>query len=235
MQDTDADIDYELIEHTANILLLYVFDLLLENFADDNEKSKALRQASEDAFRLFLILPRRDTGISDGMFVLRTCVLAILGDMSDTAVRWLGKIDWPNLPLESSDWRERTWATVLDAWLRLVRKDEGSDLDAVLQNIDHLRKSQMKYEALYLENSEPKYASGAALELIGLYHLTRAAEILATYITDGNVDGDYQIHQLLDTQFDRVMSVCEYARLIELEAMCRLLSVCAHQMTENSI
>ena len=235
LQDIELDVDYELIEHTADLLLLYVYDLLLEDFTDDNEKTKALRQASADAFRLLRILPRRNTGTSDGMFVLRTCVLAVLGDMGEAATCWLRKIDWPNLPLDSPDWRERTWATVLDTWLRLIRKDGWSDRDAVLQKIDNLRKSQMEYESLYLKDSEPKHASAAALELIGLYHLARAAEMFATFMTDGNVDGDYQVRQLLESQFDQVESVCNHAQLIELEAMGRLLSACARQMIENSI
>ena len=235
LQDTDGDIDYDLIERTAYLLEFFVHDLLLENLADDNEKTKALRLASADAFRLLRILPRLKTGTSDGMFVLRTCVLAVLGDMGGGATRWLRKIDWPKLPLDSPDWRERTWATVLDTWLRLIRKDGWSDRDAVLQKINHLRESQIEYEAQYLKDSEPEHASAAALELIGLYHLTRAAEMFATYITDGNIDGNHQIHQLLDTQFDQVMSACKYAQLIELEAMGRLLSACAHQMTENSV
>ena len=92
LQDTDGNIDYDLIEQTANLLELFVHDLLLENLADDNEKTKALRLASADAFRLLQILPRLNTGTSDGMFVLRTCVFAVLGDMGGGATRWLRKI-----------------------------------------------------------------------------------------------------------------------------------------------
>ena len=70
------------------------------------------------------------------------------------------------------------------------------------------------------------------MELIGLYHMGRAAEIFATFLTDDNVDGNYQVHQLLETQFDQVLSVCNHAQLIVLEAMGRLLSACAYKMTE---
>ena len=235
LQATETDIDYKLIERTANLLELLVHDLLLENLADDHEKAKALRQASADAFRLLRILPRPDSGFKDGYFLLRTSALAVLGDMEGSATRWLRTIEWPNLPLDSSDWRERTWATVLDIWLRLIRKNDWADQDTVLEKIDLLRNSQIEYEDQYLKDSENEYTPAAALELIGLYHLTGAAEIFVTFTKNGNVDGDFQVRQLLEEQFDRVNSVCKHAQLIELELMSRLLSACACQMTENSI
>lgn len=49
-------------------------------------------------------------------------------------------------------------------------------------------------------------AKAAALELMALYHLAKAAEILALYVTDGVVEGSYQIHNLLDMHFDRAAS-----------------------------
>ena len=235
LQATETDIDYKLIERTANLLELLVHDLLFENLADDYEKAKTLRQASADAFRLLRILPRPDTGFKDGYFLLRTSALAVLGDMEGSATRWLRTIDWPNLPLDSSDWRERTWATVLDIWLRLICKNGWADQDTVLEKIDLLRSSQIEYEDRYLKDSENEYSPAAALELIGLYHLIGAAEIFVAFTKNGNVDGNFQVRQLLEVQFDRVISVCKHAQLIELELMSRLLSACACQMTENSV
>ncbi len=73
------------------------------------------------------------------------------------------------------------------------------------------------------------------MELIGLYHLAKAAEVFAYYMTDGVVEGKYQIHQLLDTHFDRVLAVCKHAQMVELEPLSRLLAASASQMAENSI
>ena len=71
--------------------------------------------------------------------------------------------------------------------------------------------------------------------MIGLYHLAKAAEIFAHYMTDGVVDGKYQIQELLDTHFDRVLAVCRQTRMIQLEPLAILLSASASQMAENSI
>ncbi len=54
-------------------------------------------------------------------------------------------------------------------------------------------------------------------------------------ITDGVVDGNFQILQLLETHFDRALAVCEHARMIDFEPMTRLLNAAAAQMVENSI
>ncbi len=78
-------------------------------------------------------------------------------------------------------------------------------------------------------------AKATALELIGLYHLAKVAEILAHYITDGVVDGEYQIQELLETRFDRVLAICEETQMIQLEPLTRLLAASAAQMAENSI
>ena len=227
--------DAELIRRTAEALEMVVLDLVLENIVDDEEKQKELKLSGADAFRLLRALPRPDDFMDAGIFLLRAGTLAVLGDKGSDAARWLREESWPELPLESSDWSERTWATILDIWLRLIRKDGWSDRDAVLEHISRLRDSQASFEGDYLEGQEPAHAKASALELIGLYHLAKAAEVFALYMTDGVVDGKYQIHQLLETQFDRVLAVCKQAQMVELEPLSRLLAASASQMADNSI
>jgi superfamily II DNA/RNA helicase len=73
------------------------------------------------------------------------------------------------------------------------------------------------------------------LELIGLYHLAKAAEILAYFITSGEVEGNRQVQHLLDAQFDRALIVCKSAQVIKFESIARLLVFAAKQMVNNSI
>jgi len=231
-----TDVDFELIRRTAEALELATIDLLLERFEENENKSNALKQSAADAFRLYRILPRSDSPIADGIHLLRMSALALLGDMGADVARLLREIDWPQLPVKSSDWHDRTWAVILEVWLRLIRKQGWTDRDAVLESIAALRSAQQEFEEQYLMRENGGIAAKAtALELIGLYHLAKAAEIFAYFITDGVVDGNYQIHQLLDTHFDRVLVVCNATQLLELESLTRLLSACASQMVENSI
>lgn len=230
-----SELDVELLSRSAEALEMVVLDLVFEDITDDEEKQNELKRTAADAFRLLRVLPRPTDPLDAGKFLLRAGTLAVLGDRGFDAARWLREQPWSDLPVDSEDWSKRTWATVLDIWLRLIRKDGWSDRDAILERISSLRDAQSDFEKDYLDGLEPAYAKATALELIGLYHLAKAAEIFAYYMTDGVVEGNYQIHQLLDTHFDRVMAVCEHAQMVDLEPMSRLLAACASQMADNSI
>jgi len=237
----------EFIRRTAEALELVVLDLLRES----EKKLNELRRCAFDAFRLFRVLPLPEDSLKAAMFMLRASSLAVLGDRGTDAARWLRESEWPELPLNSTNWRDRTWATILDIWLRLIRmiaiylscdiaglpeREKGwKDCDLILKRVASLRDSQKEFEQKYLHEQEPAHAKHAAMELIALYHLAKAAELLALYITDGVVDGKYQIHHLLEIHFDRVLAVCKHVRVLELEPMSRLLFACALQMADNSI
>jgi hypothetical protein len=114
---------------------MIVLDIGMEDISDDEQKSKELKLCAADAFRLFRVLPQPTDALDAGMFLLRAGALAVLGDKGSDMARWLKETPWPDLPLESEDWNKRTWATVIDIWLRLIRKDGWSDRDAVLERI----------------------------------------------------------------------------------------------------
>ena len=229
------NVDYELMQKTAVFLEIAVLDLVSDELEEDGENQRELRLIAADAFRLLRALPRPDDGLEAGIFLLRAGALAVLGDKGVDAARWLKENNWPELPVESQDWSERTWATVVDVWLRLIRKNGWNDRDLVLERISSLREVQSIFEKEHLQSLKISNAKATALELIGLYHLAKAAEIFAHYMTDGVVDGKYQIQELLDTHFDRVLAVCRQARMIQLEPLAILLSASASQMAENSI
>ncbi len=222
------------IRRIGEALEMVALDLILEG-THDGEALETLQSCSADAFRLFRVLPHKQDPIEASLFLLRASALAVLGEMGADAGRLLRESPWPELPVDSEDWGQRTWATVIDIWLRLIRKRGWEDRDAILVRIAELRKAQEQFESLYLEHQDPGNAKSSALELVGLYHLTKAAEIFAIYMTDGVVEGNYQIHQLLDTQFDRVFAVCEHAGTLELDPLSRLLAACSSKMVENSI
>ena len=235
----DVELDLELIGSVAIALELASLDLILERFEENEEKEKLLRVAASDAFQLFRTHFDSEIPLDQGKTLLRASCLAVLGDRGPDAARWLRTIEdteqWPDLPIDSEVWGERTWATLIDVWLRLIRKRGWDDCDLVLARIANLRSSQMEFEKQYLDGVPPQSAKATALELIGLYHLARAAKILAHFVTEGVVEGNHQVQLLLDTQFDRVQAVCETTRLIELEHTTRLLAAASAQLVNNSI
>jgi len=229
------DEDTHLIARAAEALELVVLDLLFAVDKDGEQAQRDLRLCAADAFRLLRALPRPTDPLEAAAFLLRAGALAVLGDKGADAARWLSEEPWPELAPDAGDWRAQTWSTILDVWLRLIRKQGWTDRDAVLEGVARLRDAQAEFEQQYLEGQDPATAKAAALELIGLYHLAKAAEILALYITDGVVDGKYQIQQLLETHFDRILTICQHAQMLDLEPLSRLLAASAVQIAENSI
>lgn len=234
-----TNLDEEALLETAAALEIAVLDLEVERLADDPERRALSRQAAGDAFRLLRMLPMPSEAKAAGTHLLRASVLAVLGDRGADAARWLRTLDetqqWPALQLDSTDWGERCQATLTDIWLRLVRKKGWDDRDAVLERVAALRNAQQEFEREYLHAFEPLQAKRAALELIAIYHLVKAADVLAHYITDGVVDGSHQIQPVLDSHFDRAIEACDTAQLIELGPLTRLLARAAAQMADNAL
>lgn len=233
------DFDGEVLRESAAALEIAVLDLEVGRLDDDPEQRELSRQAAGDAFRLLRMLPLPINPMDAGTHLLRASVLAVLGDRGADAARWLRSLDesqqWPDLPLDTSDWGERCRAALTDVWLRLVRKKGWSDRDAVLERVAALRSTQQTFEREYLHTFEPIEAKRSALELIAIYHLAKAADVLAHYITDGVVDGSHQIQPVLDSHFDRAIEACDTAQLIELGPLTRLLARAAQQMAENAL
>lgn len=233
------DFDAEAIQEIAAALEVAVLDFEMDRLSEDRDREATMRSAAADAFHVLRILPVPENALEAGTHLLRASTLAVLGDRGADAARWLRALDtdggWPAFAIESHDWGQRCRATITDVWLRLVRKKGWTDRDAVLERVATLRDSQLEFERDYLQALDPLSAKRSALELIAIYHISKAADVLAQFITDGVVGGNHQVQQLLDSHFDRAIAACETARLGELEPMTRLLARAAAQMVENSI
>ena len=233
------EFDAEAIQEIAAALEIAVLDLEVDRLSEDRDREATMRSAAADAFHVLRTLPVPENAMEAGTHLLRASTLAVLGDRGADAARWLRALDtdggWPAFAIESHDWGQRCRATITDVWLRLVRKKGWTDRDAVLERVVALRDSQQEFERDYLQALDPFPAKRSALELIAIYHISKAADVLAHFITDGVVDGNHQVQQLLDSHFDRAIAACETARLVELEPMTRLLARAAAQMVENSI
>ncbi|MBV6501768.1 MAG: hypothetical protein CJBNEKGG_04286 [Prosthecobacter sp.] len=233
------DFDGDALQETAAALEVAVLDLEVDRLSEDRDREATMRGAAADAFHVLRVLPLPVEPMEAGVHLLRASTLAVLGDRGADGARWLRALDaegrWPAFAIESRDWGQRCRATITDVWLRLVRKKGWTDRDAVLERVAALRDSQQEFERDYLQALDPLSAKRSALELIAIYHISKAADVLAHFITDGVVDGNHQVHQILDSHFDRAIAACETARLVELEPMTRLLARAAAQLVENSI
>ncbi|MBI5709555.1 MAG: DEAD/DEAH box helicase [Candidatus Eisenbacteria bacterium] len=226
----DGGIEDPELRAVANALELQVYDLL-----GDEGRRDALRSASAHAFQIARVIELPDDSVERGAWLLRLGCLAVLGDRGADIRRWLIETDIPDLPVESAEWGERVWAGILDVWLRLLRKHGWADLEAVQGRVVALRGAQASYEPGFLSAAEVAGTAAPAWRLVAQYHLAKAAEILAVFVTQGESEGHYDIRQQLEAQFDRALGACARGRLIELESLARLLARTARTLVENSI
>lgn len=229
----------ENIQRVAAVLEFAVVELAPERLNPDSQQSTLRTKAAADAFRLLRMLPLPHDPVAAASHLLRASSLAVIGDRSPDAARWLRSLDkqgaWPTPTIHSSDWGARCRATIIETWLRLIRKKGWEDRDAVLEQIAALREHQAEFERDYLASVDPLNAKRFAIELIALYHLAKAADILAHFMTDGVVDGNYRVEHLLDTHFERALIAIDTGSLVELHTFTRLLEQAATQMVRNSL
>ena len=224
-----GSLDDNHLRFVANALELRVTVLL-----DDGDPD-ALRAAAAEAFQIARVLPHEGSPAEAAQSLVRMACLGVLGDRGADVKRLLVAKGQPALPLDPDDWGQRVWATILDVWLRLIRKRGWDDLDAVQARVAELRASQGDYEPRFLREAEQRQDAGPAWELITTYHLAKAAEILGKYLSQGVVDGRYDVRQQLEAQFDRAVAAAVSGRLMEREAFVRLLAPTARTLVDNSI
>lgn len=227
--DRVDELDDDHLRFIAGALELGVFDLL------DSENTDELRIAAARAFQIARVIPREGSPLEVAQELVRFGCIGVLGERGADVKRILVEEELPELPVDSHDWGERVWATILDIWLRLLRKDGWSDLDAVHDRIASLRAEQTKYEPEFLRAAEERQDVRPAWELMLAYHLAKAAEILGTYQSQGSSDGHFDILEQLEAQFDRAIAAASRGQLMERETFARLLSRTAQILVANSI
>ena len=228
------NVDTSTLSNVFFALELTVLDLILDKFEEDDDKLKLMRYCAADAFRIISILPLPENTMHSFYQLLKMSSLAVLGDQRADASRILKQIEWPDLNLCSENWRNYTWTIVMDAWLRLFCEKNAENIEIVLRRISELRLRQKQYEKAYFDSVDAAHAKSEALELIGLYHLAKAAEILALFIVNGDVDKGFQTRQLLETHFDKVLDVCKHGWMNDLETITRLLYASSLQIVNKT-
>lgn len=227
--DGGAPLSNERMQFVANALELRAFGLL------DGDDAEALRHASVEAFQVARSLPRGPLPLDAASALVRLGCLGVLGDRGADVRRLLLDEGLPALPLDATDWGRRVSASILDIWLRLFRKQGWEDLDAVQRRVASLRADQREHEPAFLGRAEERKDARPAWELMSQYHLAKAAAILGVYLSQGSVDGHYDIREQLEAQFDRAIATAGRGQLMAQEALARLLARTARVLVDNSI
>lgn len=215
--------------------LQFVVDMLEFQLLDDMDGDRDDRvKTAEEIFQITRTLKRPEKPIAEAVWLLRLGCIGVLGERS-ADFRRIILDDFPELPLNATDWGERVWASILDVWLRLLRKKGWEDLDAIQAQVVALRESQRELEPGFLKVAEASRDTRPAWLLMTRYHLAKAAEILGKFLGQGSVDETYDILPQLEAQFHRAITAAGRGALIEEENLIRLLSHAAREMVGGSI
>lgn len=87
---------------------------------------------------------------------------------------------------ENSNWKCRLLNKAMEAYILLVRKQDGfSDIEKALKVIEILKQEQQFYEETYLKQFSISNEVQEAYVLLSLYHLSKAVVETATYLKKG--------------------------------------------------
>lgn len=229
-----ADIGYEPTSRPAQFdFALNGYVLAAHTLLGDSDRTDDLREAAELSFEALRATAAPHDAEARTLHVLHTACYGILGDRTPDVRRYVRNNLMPEPLGPDRDWGARVRNGVYRLWLLLVRKDGWADLDAVLEEVAALRQAQAGAEAEFLQNSGRPRVD--AWYLIASYHLSKAAELLATYTSQGMVGGGFNIREQLQAQFDRSIMACERVELVGFHSTVTLLAATAERMVANSI
>jgi replicative superfamily II helicase len=208
--------------------------LLLHDAIRSVRTESSSRELCAHIFALERARVSSEDGIAERRQLLRAACIGVLADKSPMAAKLIGPRELPSSVNSNATWAERVETALVDAWLLLLRKRDWADIDKMLDVVRVLRSEQEAYERAYLA-SQGSSAHPAAWELVALYHLAKAAEIVATFLAEGQVDNRFDARQQVESHFDRAIDASDLATAIELSELSRILAATAQQVLDNSL
>ncbi|UAC48313.1 DEAD/DEAH box helicase [Bacillus aquiflavi] len=213
-------------------LELVIMDL--ENVKLKNKEEKSdFYNACELAFILLRALPIPNDEISKIKYFYKLITYAYLGQRWQDGRRFLIENEslW-NVEVDDNEWDLRLFKNIYKAFLFLVRKKDWNDLNKVSEIIINLRREQSSFEERYLDNVEIRNKKSRAFELLGIYHLSKAIDLTATFMINGD---NRSIREAVDLHLDKSIEISENSANIEMNLIIRLLKSMLNQMIHNSI
>ena len=200
--------------------------------ARDNDAITACREAFE-LLRAVLQDDASRTGLSAldiSRIRTRTAAFGVLGEMHAQTRQLLASVT--DVASEVSGWGASAERYVLAVWQLLIRKRGWADLDQLRKLIDDVRDQQAAKEPLFLEHQA---TASDGWRLVVMYHLLRAAEIIAEHTEHGSADGHFDPTEQAELHFDRARDAAIEARDADLSFFVALLDLASRSLVERSI
>lgn len=220
---------YEIASHEG-------IEALLHPVSSQNQRLHSQAQAAAyRAFGIRRVLPIQDGSDEERIFhILHLAGLAYCGDRWTDLRRWIGDSPLANKIPSVADarWDQRLLYRIYDAWIRLLRKSDWSNLEQIAGLILTLREEQKEYEKGFLDSAASGYGKSIALRLVSLYHWAKATERLSLYMLQGE---PASINSELDLHFEAAYSAAKGSQDYQLEMILRWLHVASRKMAAGSV
>ena len=229
----DAQIQWETEEDLQKIYsALEVIELALVDAIRREDKIHILEHA-ENAFKIYRVLDLPEDHNERVKQIIKTTCFGILGEKNADVRRWLKEHE--NIPEELenySNWAEKVFFETSIAFLLTIRKKDWNDLEKSSNIVNNLRQSQRSFEKEYLSDNKEN-ATSAGLELVALYHLAKAVDLLAIFFRKGENPG--RSLQDINYHLDRSSDAIEDAKIAELGLIIFWIQHAIQLMVKNSI
>jgi hypothetical protein len=223
LQDPDA------VSFSAHTIEVAALRLAL---AGDGKATEACREAFE-LLRAVLQDEESRSGLSPletSQVRTRAAALGVLGEMHAQTRQLLEGVTGESI--KDAVWGTTAERTVLEVWQLLIRKRGWGDLDQLHELIAQIRDQQAANEPQFLEQ-QAEACDG--WKLVAMYHLLRAAEIVAEYTEQGEASGHFDPVEQAELHFDRAQEAAKEASDPDLSFLVSLLDLTTRTLVERSI
>lgn len=222
------------ITKVIKLLELVIVDLQDENIENDEEAEIELATMCEYSFLLLRALDIPDNDVDKIKYIYKIITYSYMGEKWESGRRFIKENDaLCRVEInDEEDWNTTIFKKIYLSFLHLVRKDSWKDLNKATKYISELRENQIIYEKTYLDSLEDIELKSASYELVSLYHLAKAVDIMAQFMSNGKpMDIRYQI----DFHFRKAIESTDFGTNVEMNLILKMLLQTTKKMISNSI
>lgn len=235
LEKTLSDDEMTLIQEAAYMCEIAALEWWqAAKFPDDTNIAEVIKfkQVCSLAFSLLMAVPLPNSDGDKFTHVLRILALGYLADRATDVKRWIAEKGHSQLKISISGWDGQLISSLLDIWVRLVRRENWEDVHKIAESVSWLRSEQKTKEAPFLKSLQKSVAAAGAWQLVACYHWAKATEELAEYMLVGK-PGD--IAQVLDFHFEKAFTASEKAGSLEMGNLIHWLHLASQRMVYNSV
>ncbi|BFM45263.1 hypothetical protein CFS9_39040 [Flavobacterium sp. CFS9] len=135
-------------------------------------------------------------------------------------------------PTINESWESKILNQIFDCLTLLIRKESLNDIQYSLDQIEILKREQVKYEEAYLNNLPNRAQTNKAINLVGYYHLCKILTETASYLIQG-----YNYKENLQKIIQRHTRYAydSFENLPRIQSLCSIIFLVCNRLYSNCI